>query len=148
MEWGMANFAALLGLLPPENFEIFFTGTKSDGEQIRHELKKIPFAQDLTGKLTLDELMSFIAHADGLIAASTGPLHIAAALGTYALGLYSSRRPMHPGRWAPLGINTDFIEDGLMTPYHGPLKIQPQHVADKIKTWRKSHDPKQLNAKG
>jgi ADP-heptose:LPS heptosyltransferase len=38
-----------------------------------------------------------------LVAASTGPLHLAAALGIYALGIYPPIRPMHPGRWAPVG---------------------------------------------
>ena len=47
--------------------------------------------------------MTFISKADGLIAASTGPLHLAAALGIHALGIYPPIRPMHPGRWAPVG---------------------------------------------
>jgi ADP-heptose:LPS heptosyltransferase len=53
--------------------------------------------------MNLDELISFIASADGLIANSTGPLHLAAALGKDALGIYPPMRPIHPGRWAPVG---------------------------------------------
>ena len=59
--------------------------------------------------MNLDEFISFIAHADGLIANSTGPLHIAAALGKMALGIYPPIRPMHPGRWAPLGPKAAFF---------------------------------------
>jgi heptosyltransferase III len=33
-------------------------------------------------------------------------LHIAAALGIRSIGLYTPQRPMHPGRWAPLGRDT------------------------------------------
>lgn len=58
---------------------------------------------DLTGKLSLTEFISFINLCDVLVAASTGPLHIAAALGKKAIGLYSPRRPIHLGRWAPVG---------------------------------------------
>lgn len=141
MEWGMKNFAALMRLLPAEQFNLLITGTESDGERIRHDLPEFYFMHDLTGKLTLDELISLIAQADGLVAASTGPLHLAAALGKYALGLYPSRRPMHPGRWAPVGINADFVQDGLTTPYQSPLKIQPQSVAEKLKVLQKS-EPK------
>jgi len=49
------------------------------------------------------EFVSFIAHADGMIAASTGPLHIAAAMNKIALGIYAPMRPIFPTRWAPLG---------------------------------------------
>jgi ADP-heptose:LPS heptosyltransferase len=37
------------------------------------------------------------------VAASTGPLHLAAALGVRTIGLYSMRRPIFPARWAPIG---------------------------------------------
>ncbi|MFC7667381.1 glycosyltransferase family 9 protein [Hymenobacter humi] len=50
-----------------------------------------------------------MAAADGLVAGSTGPLHLAAALGRHALGLYPPIRPMHPGRWAPLGPRAGFM---------------------------------------
>jgi ADP-heptose:LPS heptosyltransferase len=58
---------------------------------------------DLTGKFTLAELIAFLTKADGLVAASTGPLHIAAAVGIHTLGLYPDKRPIHAGRWAPIG---------------------------------------------
>jgi heptosyltransferase-3 len=66
-------------------------------------------AADLTGQLSLPQLLAFIAQADGLVAGSTGPVHLAAALGRHALGLYPPIRPMHPGRWAPLGPHAEFL---------------------------------------
>ena len=63
----------------------------------------------MIGKLSLDELIAFILACDGLVAASTGPLHIAAALGKRAIGLFSARKPIHPGRWAPLGIQSESL---------------------------------------
>ena len=44
-----------------------------------------------------------------MIAASTGPLHVAAALGKKAIGIYSPKRPIHPGRWMPLGNQAKYI---------------------------------------
>ncbi len=102
-EWGLANFSKLIEQLPKEKFQIFISGTKEDGMQLENFIKENPSAIDITGKLSLDEFISFINLCDVLIAASTGPLHIAAALGKKAIGLYSSRRPIHPGRWAPVG---------------------------------------------
>jgi ADP-heptose:LPS heptosyltransferase len=102
-EWGLDNFRQLIMLLPRDRFTIFLTGTAAEGKLLEPLRQEIPFLTDLTGRLSLGELMSFIARADGLVAASTGPLHLAAALGIHALGIYPPIRPMHPGRWAPVG---------------------------------------------
>jgi len=59
--------------------------------------------------MSLPEFITFIGKADGLVAASTGPLHLAAALGRIAIGIYPPIRPMHPGRWAPIGQNASFL---------------------------------------
>jgi len=109
-EWGIENFKQLIEILPRDKFKIFITGTKEDGDLIKDDLiNKCPHIIDLTGKLDIDDLISFIAHADGIVAASTGPLHIAAALGKHALGIYAPMRPIHPGRWAPVGINASYF---------------------------------------
>jgi len=112
-EWGLENFAQLIRLLPNGRFKIFITGTAAEGGQLRSLFDKFPFLTDLTGKLSLGQLMSFLSQADGLVAASTGPLHLAAALGIDALGIYPPIRPMHPGRWAPIGAKAKvFVKDG------------------------------------
>jgi ADP-heptose:LPS heptosyltransferase len=109
-EWGLHNFAKLIEILPSEKFEIFITGTKEEGQLIKNEiLDRFPGINDLTGKLSLKELIGFINEANGLVAASTGPLHIAAALGKHALGIYPPIKPMHPGRWAPIGTRADYF---------------------------------------
>lgn len=109
-EWGTDNFSELISILPEENFKIFITGTKQEGDKIRKSiLEKHKYINDLTGKMTLTELISFINTADGLIAASTGPLHIAAALGKTVIGVYPPIHPMHPGRWAPIGKNAHYL---------------------------------------
>jgi heptosyltransferase III len=103
-EWGLANYERLVGLLPESEYKIFVTGTRDEGISMKDFLKKIEGRiVDLTGRFSLSELIAFIAQADGLVACSTGPLHIAAALGKKAIGIYAPMRPIHPGRWAPLG---------------------------------------------
>ena len=102
-EWGLDNFRQLIALLPRERYKIFLTGTAAEGQLLSSLLQEYPFLTDLTGRLSLGELLTFISKADGLVAASTGPLHMAAALGIHALGIYPPIRPMHPGRWAPVG---------------------------------------------
>ena len=107
-EWGEDNFNRLISLLPEDKFNIFITGTKQEGDLIRESIieKNKDRIHDITGLFSLEEFISFIDKTDGLIAASTGPLHIASVLGKNALGLYPPIRPMHPGRWKPIGANT------------------------------------------
>lgn len=105
-EWDLNNYLELAKSLPADRYRIFVTGLKNEGDVIRQEkpaLFEQPHVTDMTGKLSLDELMSFVSQADGLVACSTGVLHLAAALGKFALGLYSPMRPIHPGRWMPIG---------------------------------------------
>jgi heptosyltransferase-3 len=64
--------------------------------------------------MDLGEFISFIAACNGLVASGTGPLHIAAALGKYAYGIFPPIRPIHPGRWAPLGKGARvFVENKI-----------------------------------
>jgi len=109
-EWGLDNYSRLISLLPEEKFRIFITGTKEEGFLMKDFLllHKERIA-DMTGHLTLSELMALIGKCDGIVAASTGPLHIAAALSKHAIGLYAPMKPIHPGRWAPLGIHADYL---------------------------------------
>ncbi len=110
-EWGLANFGQLARLLHQAGHRVFVTGTAAEGEELadwRREHAAF-FAADLTGQLSLPQFLACIAAADGLVAGSTGPLHLAAALGRHALGLYPPIRPMHPGRWAPLGEHAEYL---------------------------------------
>ena len=103
-EWGLQNFKGLIQLLPVDTFRIFISGTSKEQALLADLLKELPsHVVDITGKLSLDEFITFISKADYLVAASTGPLHIAAASGAGAIGIYPPIRPMHPGRWRPIG---------------------------------------------
>ena len=108
-EWGLDNFKNLIGILPDDQFKVFISGTAEEGTLLKDTgIFESGKAINLTGQMSLGQLMSFIEACDGLIAASTGPLHIAAALGKTAIGIYPPIRPMHPGRWAPLGKQAKF----------------------------------------
>lgn len=111
-EWSLRQYQALIELLPADKFAIFVTGTIAEAEQIKAEnpaFLQQNKVKDVTGLFSLSELISFIAAADGLVACSTGPLHVAAALGKYAWGLYVPMRPLHPGRWQPIGKKATYF---------------------------------------
>ena len=110
-EWGLPHFGQLARLLHEAGHRVFVTGTMAEGEELSDWLTaNQPYIEaELTGQLALPEFIAFLAAADGLVAGSTGPLHLAAALGRHALGLYPPIRPMHPGRWAPLGPHAEYL---------------------------------------
>ncbi|MCX7954643.1 MAG: glycosyltransferase family 9 protein [Bacteroidales bacterium] len=106
-EWGLHNYSKLVKLLPANLFNIIITGTEKEASQMEYFLKvNFNKVKDTTGKLSLTELIELIGYSDALLACSTGPLHIAAALGKLSIGLYSPIKPLYPQRWAPIGKNT------------------------------------------
>jgi ADP-heptose:LPS heptosyltransferase len=73
-------------------------------------LKDLPsHVTNMTDKLSLTEYISFIQQCNGIVAAGTGPLNVAAALGSNALGLFPPIRPIHPGRWEPIGPKAMYL---------------------------------------
>ncbi len=111
-EWHLDNYYALAKSLPEDRYQIYITGLKEEGDAIRKEkpgLFALPHVVDMTGKLSLDDLMSFVSQVDGLVACSTGVLHLAASLGKFAVGIYSPMRPIHPGRWKPIGTHASYL---------------------------------------
>lgn len=128
-DWSLENYRELVALLSPEKFDVFITGTKEEGERI-HEVwhPEGKHVHDVTGRFNLAELIAFIRQCDGLVAASTGPLHIASACGIHAFGLYSPKRPIHPGRWSPVGKNAHVIVAEKHPPKGQKLSISPVEV--------------------
>lgn len=112
-EWSLQNYSNLIEHLPRDRIEIFISGTDADEVLLsdflsRHKDRVV----NLCGKLTLIEFIKFISTCDALLACSTGPLHLAAALRINAIGIYPPMRPIHPGRWAPIGRKVKvFVEN-------------------------------------
>ena len=109
MEWPIEKYAIVAKDLLNRGFSVIFTGTENDGVHIRTFIPKHKNCIDTTGKLTLDQLINLISKCDTLVACSTGPLHLAGVFGLQTIGLYSPKRPIHPGRWKPVGENVQII---------------------------------------
>lgn len=91
------HFAALADLLADiPDLQLVFTGDGGETElidTIRLRLRRP--AASLAGTLDLGELAAIIASASLLIANNTGPVHIAAALGTPVVDIYALTNPQH-----------------------------------------------------
>jgi heptosyltransferase-2 len=104
MDWKPKQFGELGDKLVQElGVKIFVTGNGEEHALVAEVLACIPSnAFGIVGELNLKEFAALIQSAKLFIANSTGPLHIASAVGTPVIGLYPSVAPMHPRRWAPL----------------------------------------------
>ena len=103
-EWPIEHFTTLINMLDEEKYNIILTGVEKEKpfvHQIIDGLNKPVI--NLAGNLPLSQFISFLKNCDGIVANATGPLHLGAALGIHALGIYPPIKPIHPGRWAPLG---------------------------------------------
>lgn len=134
LEWPLASYAELIRLVTAQGVRVGITGTTREREAMGDQLPW-DLVHDFGGRLSLEELMATISHCNGLVAASTGPLHLAAAFGIHALGLYSPKRPIFPQRWRPIGVHAAYLVD-TEHPEDGRLTISPAQVAERILAWK------------
>ena len=138
-QWPLSDYIALMQSLPKDQFQWIVTGVESDRAYLQPLLDLDCI--NTVGQLTLDELITFMTACDGIVAGSTGPLHLAAALGLHALGLYQSNPEVYQ-RWAPLGQHAEVLHSTI--PCQGERKlatcpcilaIPPEQVKAIILTW-------------
>lgn len=79
---------------------IIITGNE-DEKNICNTISANTNAIDLSGKFNLSEIICLISLSDIFISNSTGPIHIAAALGKFTVGFYPKIRACSPERWGP-----------------------------------------------
>ncbi len=92
-------------------------------------------AVNLAGELSLAEFIALVAVAPLLITNNSGPVHIAAALGTPVVDLYATTNPQHTPwlvdhRVLYFDTTCKACERGICTtPYHGQQRyLQPQEI--------------------
>jgi lipopolysaccharide heptosyltransferase II len=90
------HFAIVARQLVQLGIQVVFTGTQPEQElveSIRSAMELPSFS--LVDRLTLEELAALLQLAPLLISNNTGPVHIAAALGTPIVDLYALTNPQH-----------------------------------------------------
>ena len=111
VEWGIHNFISLIKLLNPDEYRIFITGVEKDKPYLEPLFNEVgDRVIDVMGKMSLAQFISFISQCHGLVACSTGPVHLAAASGIDTYGLYSVHRPIFAKRWGPIGEHVFILE--------------------------------------
>jgi lipopolysaccharide heptosyltransferase II len=91
-----ASFAEAARVLAQEGRTVVFTGTNGETELVRQIQERMGLpSYSLAGKLQLGEMAALLERAPLLISNNTGPVHMAAALGTPIVDLYALTNPQH-----------------------------------------------------
>lgn len=104
--WPLARYADLASRLALRG-RVMVTGTPRDRPALARMRDALPArVRPRVGVFTgldLAELAGALAEADVVTASSTGPMHIAGAIGTPVVALFSPNPVHSPAKWAPFG---------------------------------------------
>ncbi|GAA2677761.1 glycosyltransferase family 9 protein [Nonomuraea recticatena] len=98
--WPPERHREAVEALTAEGFQVVVTGT--GGEKALTAAVAGRHGVDLGGMTNLAELSGVLNEACALVSGNTGPAHLAAAVGTPVVSLFSPVVPA--GRWAPYGV--------------------------------------------
>ena len=104
-DWPAHKFAELGDSLMNElNFGVILTGNRDEAalvSEVSRRMKQKPLLE--TCDLTLKEYIALIQRSHLFVSNSTGPMHIAAAIGTPVIALFPPIVHCGPRRWGPYG---------------------------------------------
>ena len=102
-DWPAEKFSALGTRIEKElSLKIIVTGGKGEEGLVRKVVQGIDgFSFSVAGELTLMELGGLIRRAKLFVSNSTGPMHIAAVVGTPVVAFFPPMLQCSPVRWGP-----------------------------------------------
>ncbi len=100
-EWPIENFISLVKLADQNKYQFILTGVEKDNSILEKIVRACPHVINYAGKFPLEQFIDLISRVDILIASGTGPLHIAAAIGTKTIGLFPPIKAINKERWGP-----------------------------------------------
>lgn len=105
--WPALHHAAAVELLTAAGFRVLVTGGPAEKE-LTATVAAVA-GQDLGGRTDLAALAAVLAGAQAVVVGNTGPAHLAAAVGTPVVSLFS---PVVPAvRWAPYRVPLELLGD-------------------------------------
>ncbi len=102
-DWSTDNFRKLCAeIIANTDFNVVVTGSTQEESLCAEVASGLQRCLNAAGKFSLLEFIAFLSMADVFVSNSTGPIHLAAAVGTPVVGIYPNNKPMTPARWAPI----------------------------------------------
>jgi 3-deoxy-D-manno-octulosonic-acid transferase/heptosyltransferase-1 len=110
--WSNEKFSRLADkLIEQYGAKVVFTGSQQDRTTVQDIISKMKAkAANLAGETTLKTLAALYEKIDFLVSPDTGPMHVAAAVGTPVVALFG---PTAPCRTGPFGNGHQIIRAGL-----------------------------------
>jgi ADP-heptose:LPS heptosyltransferase len=97
---------------------------------VKTQLGDVPVI-DAAGRLDLPGLAALLARLDVFVTSDTGPMHLAAAMGTAVVALFG---PSHPARYGPIARRQRIVRVDLPCSPCGQVRLPPHrcrgHVPD------------------
>ena len=107
--WPEEYFAEVADHLAVKGYKILFVGGASDTERVKYicnEIKNQKMIYNLSGKTSLLELAAVLKRAKLMISGDTGPVHVAAAVGTNTAAIFG---PSDEEMYAPRGQGKNIL---------------------------------------
>jgi len=102
-DWPAERFAALARELTTKGVRVAVTGSGAEASLVSTVTEATGGrAVPVAGEMSLMELGAFVSRASLFVSNSTGPLHIASAVGTPVIGLFPPYDAASVKRWGPL----------------------------------------------
>ncbi|HCA81178.1 MAG TPA: ADP-heptose--LPS heptosyltransferase [Bacteroidetes bacterium] len=102
-DWSPERFGELAKRLAAEGIKVVVTGDQKERTLVEMVVERSQgTARALIGRFNLKQLAAFLTLPKAFVSNSTGPLHIAAAVGTPVVAMYPPIRECSPRRWGPL----------------------------------------------
>ena len=102
LDWPADNFARLAAQIQNNlKIPVVATGSTSESSLIDLIEKQAKNIIRLEGQLNIKELAALLKKSSLVVANSTGPLHLAVAVGAEVIGLYCTKTACGPERWGP-----------------------------------------------
>jgi heptosyltransferase-2 len=122
--WPESKYAELARRLTSDGIAVWVLGGPGEKEISRRISDGGKFARDLTGTDLRNAILA-LAAADAAVSNDSGLLHVAAAIGTPAVGLFGPTSPWH---WAPLNPIAATIE----APWRGESRDVKERTTEDI----------------
>ncbi|MCM8820221.1 MAG: glycosyltransferase family 9 protein, partial [Candidatus Omnitrophica bacterium] len=108
--WPIDYFIELIKILKEETKLKIIVISSKEEKNIAKPLLDTNLVIDMTGKLSISELGPLLKHATLFISNDSGPVHIAAAVGTPVISIFGRNNPgLSSTRWRPLGENSFYF---------------------------------------
>jgi heptosyltransferase-3 len=109
--WPVEKFIHLYQILLELGFMVIISGSEPERTMIDQICARLGIrVNQVAGETDLRTLAAVLSLATVVVANSTGPLHLATAVGTKVVGLYPGKKVTSPKRWGPLGEDHRVIQ--------------------------------------